>query len=757
MKKLVLLLVIMLMAFVALNAQQLNVAMSPNTPEMISVWNETVNVPILKFNVTNPSSTGGIIAIDNLRFSFSGTFNPGAITNARIMLWNMQISETNNDPINQDFGPISVEIQPGITQELILVVDFADFNSPSTIAAGFSEANYISAAINGQTIPVIGDFPFYGSIFCSILPSLSVSLLQQMNQTFYPGQDDAELFRFAIQAAQETEIHQIAITNTNIHVPNNDSVQNIRLFIDEEQITSAPMFNNSGVATFLLDEVLDAQRIYHLRIVGDITPWAVTGEIIRLQIDNSDNIQAIGIVSGSACSIWGDFPISGNTHQIISEINPNEPMHYVSVQPSRNPSQVEDMSCYYMADTLYVYPGQMMQYSSSMQSVWNNHLENSVIGLNMNIALDTQFNTNELVVENPFHPTDGMLENIGITSFEDINPMVCRFAWASDSTTGINSCGLPAATISNHIAIGGTGNIWTYLGIYNFNPNIGIREESAFHNIHLISNNRIRGDIDGLNGFQNNDVLLGLQIFTNMQGWETQYNPENEFNISGSYTAIPHPTIFNTWAANANISGLGIGLPYDGTWPALVPLVYSNNNGSIPIQTDGNLVSVYWKNLNDTYQSETIMFTENSRAFRWTTSIEPTKISISRNDFIFQLPEGSILIDVKAAQIDYSPTSTDDPTIPVTTPVLNNAYPNPFNPETSISYSLPKSSTVTIEVYNAKGQLIRTLVNETRAAGNHNIVWNGTDNNNHPVSSGIYFYKMRSDSYVSTKKMVMMK
>ena len=88
---------------------------------------------------------------------------------------------------------------------------------------------------------------------------------------------------------------------------------------------------------------------------------------------------------------------------------------------------------------------------------------------------------------------------------------------------------------------------------------------------------------------------------------------------------------------------------------------------------------------------------------------------------------------------------------------LQGNYPNPFNPETTIRYSVKETSPVTIEVYNLKGQLVRTLVNEVKTAGNYSVVWNGRDNNNQPVSSGVYFYKMNAGKYSSTKKMIMMK
>ncbi len=99
----------------------------------------------------------------------------------------------------------------------------------------------------------------------------------------------------------------------------------------------------------------------------------------------------------------------------------------------------------------------------------------------------------------------------------------------------------------------------------------------------------------------------------------------------------------------------------------------------------------------------------------------------------------------------------DDPVVPVVATELKNNFPNPFNPETTIAYSVKEASPVNIEIYNVKGQLVKTLVNEVQEAGNHSIVWKGTDNNGRSVSSGIYYYKMTAGKFSSTKKMIMMK
>ncbi|MFA5510681.1 MAG: choice-of-anchor J domain-containing protein, partial [Candidatus Cloacimonadaceae bacterium] len=102
-------------------------------------------------------------------------------------------------------------------------------------------------------------------------------------------------------------------------------------------------------------------------------------------------------------------------------------------------------------------------------------------------------------------------------------------------------------------------------------------------------------------------------------------------------------------------------------------------------------------------------------------------------------------------------TDADDNDIPALTTALNANFPNPFNPETTITYSLREASPVNIEIYNIKGQLVKTLVNDAKAAGTYTVVWNGTDNSNRSVSSGVYYYKMNAGKYSSTRKMILMK
>ena len=83
---------------------------------------------------------------------------------------------------------------------------------------------------------------------------------------------------------------------------------------------------------------------------------------------------------------------------------------------------------------------------------------------------------------------------------------------------------------------------------------------------------------------------------------------------------------------------------------------------------------------------------------------------------------------------------------------LNQNYPNPFNPETRIEYSLKKQSFVSIEVFDILGNKIKTLVNEKMGAGKHSITFDGIK-----FPSGIYFYRLECENFLSIRKMVIIK
>ncbi len=87
---------------------------------------------------------------------------------------------------------------------------------------------------------------------------------------------------------------------------------------------------------------------------------------------------------------------------------------------------------------------------------------------------------------------------------------------------------------------------------------------------------------------------------------------------------------------------------------------------------------------------------------------------------------------------------------------LQANYPNPFNPSTTISYSLDQTQDVALEVYDLLGHKIATLASGVQAAGQHQVQWNGTDDKGKTVASGLYVYRLSSENRVKTRKMMLL-
>jgi hypothetical protein len=86
---------------------------------------------------------------------------------------------------------------------------------------------------------------------------------------------------------------------------------------------------------------------------------------------------------------------------------------------------------------------------------------------------------------------------------------------------------------------------------------------------------------------------------------------------------------------------------------------------------------------------------------------------------------------------------------------LGQNFPNPFNPETTITFELPAASKVTLQIYNALGQEIRTLTDSMFQPGVHRMVWDGKNDSGAQVTSGVYFYTIRAGSFSLTRKMTL--
>lgn len=115
---------------------------------------------------------------------------------------------------------------------------------------------------------------------------------------------------------------------------------------------------------------------------------------------------------------------------------------------------------------------------------------------------------------------------------------------------------------------------------------------------------------------------------------------------------------------------------------------------------------------------------------------------------VFMVSGGSYIVtDVKDEQFKALPEKSS----------LYQNFPNPFNPETTISFDISNKSEVTLKIYNILGKEVKTLLNKQLPAGSYNLEWDGADNAGNLVSSGIYFYNLTSDNISLSKKMVLLK
>ncbi|MEA1972206.1 MAG: T9SS type A sorting domain-containing protein, partial [Candidatus Cloacimonadota bacterium] len=133
---------------------------------------------------------------------------------------------------------------------------------------------------------------------------------------------------------------------------------------------------------------------------------------------------------------------------------------------------------------------------------------------------------------------------------------------------------------------------------------------------------------------------------------------------------------------------------------------------------------------------------------------EDTNIHITNNCLKTYYPETNsidFIVRITTDELD----NFEDVITPEKLSVMN--FPNPFNPTTKIKFTIPEKAEVSINIFNIKGQQVRKLVNSQFTAGQYSVVWDGKDNFEKQVSSGVYFYKINSGEEHIVRKMLMMK
>jgi M6 family metalloprotease-like protein len=246
------------------------------------------------------------------------------------------------------------------------------------------------------------------------------------------------------------------------------------------------------------------------------------------------------------------------------------------------------------------------------------------------------------------------------------------------------------------------------------------------------------------------------------------------------HQATPFPLVVSSGTGTVTLSGIDftakgdvyVVLSNSGD-PATLPVELSHFSATV---TAENFVQLTW-----TSQTESNLLGYNvyrsdaadlSSARKISELIEGTNTSIAQTyiyvdeeleqdgTYYYWLQnvelDGSVNFHGPASVLFSTEGGTGAPPIPLVTR-LENAYPNPFNPATTIRYQLKDPAEVKIDIYNLKGQRVRSFVQSHAAPGYYHVIWDGCDSSGRALSSGVYLYKMSAGSYRAAKKIVLKK
>ncbi len=185
-------------------------------------------------------------------------------------------------------------------------------------------------------------------------------------------------------------------------------------------------------------------------------------------------------------------------------------------------------------------------------------------------------------------------------------------------------------------------------------------------------------------------------------------------------------------------------------------ITISNSGDGIMIGRINSISPDFTIRKNEVNYDELSYYMESGQSFEFEIAFTPTELgNLSEQIIVFSDDPNNLETGILVYGVG-RPTDNND-NVAVYSTSLKGNYPNPFNPETNISFSLKDNSNVKIEIYNILGKKINTIMNAEMTKGNHTVVWKGIDTNGKQVSSGIYFYRMTAGKYKETNKMILMK
>jgi hypothetical protein len=246
-------------------------------------------------------------------------------------------------------------------------------------------------------------------------------------------------------------------------------------------------------------------------------------------------------------------------------------------------------------------------------------------------------------------------------------------------------------------------------------PSIAISDDGSY--IIVWRDSRNGNDDIYVQGFDS----LGHKIGTNIKinddsGGSLKYTPSADISNNGSYAI--------TWTDNRNGSFDIYAQIYDPLGNAI------GNN--FPINS-------LYGDIDKVAMASSVKMFGNKIFTTWCEN----RFQGKGYDIFYNILEYNILSSISSEDIDHT--------------ILNDNYPNPFNPTTTLKYGLPETSDITFDIFDITGRKIKQWSISSQKAGWHELVWDGKDMNGNTVSTGVYIYSLRAGDFVETKKMVLMK
>jgi hypothetical protein len=206
-----------------------------------------------------------------------------------------------------------------------------------------------------------------------------------------------------------------------------------------------------------------------------------------------------------------------------------------------------------------------------------------------------------------------------------------------------------------------------------------------------------------------------------------------------------------------DMEGMDIKIEYDNsilqaTGANLTDTILEDNNFAYQVNTnEENTITIWLYSLSQPFSGNGVIANINIDVIGEAEDVSELtfiELNINEENYIANTSNGSITVLA---------SNHDETTVPILNSSLEGNYPNPFNPQTTIHFYLSENSHTELIIFNVKGQKINQLINKELGQGKHLIVWDGKDENQKDLSSGIYFYQLKTEHFSEIKKALLIK